>query len=277
MKRIDKEAYLIRQLRSPQIGDDAAVIDGMIYSADAFCEGTHFRREWMSPAQVGRKAMLVNLSDAVAMNADPRYALVTVMLPRDMEEKEIDELVEALESTAAEYGCEIIGGDTVGGEQLHLSITLISHSDAPLRRRGIEAGDLLAYTGTLGESKRDLEALMRGEKIPADSRFYEPTLRRDFVKVCRPYLKAGMDLSDGLYCDLNKLLLANGLGLEPMMDIPPEIGESGEEYEMLVAFAPEERERVEECARLTGTELTIFAIAAENDFRYPCKDHHFRE
>ena len=277
MKRIDKEAYLIRRLRSPHIGDDAALIDGMIYSADAFCEGTHFLREWMRPAQVGRKAMLVNLSDAVAMNADPKYALVTVMLPRNMKEKEIDELVEALESTAAEYGCEIIGGDTVGGDRLHLSITLISHSDAPLLRRGIEAGDLLAYTGTLGESKRDLEALMRGETIPADSRFYEPSLRRDFVKTCRPYLKAGMDISDGLYCDTNKLLAANDLALEPTMQIPPEIGESGEEYEMLVAFAPEERERVEECARQTQTELTIFGIASKKGILYPCLDHHFRE
>ncbi len=277
MKRIDKEAYLIRRLRSPYIGDDAALVDGMIYSADAFCEGTHFRWEWMSPAQIGRKAMLVNLSDAVAMNADPKYALVTVMLPRNMKEKEINELVEALESTAAEYGCEIIGGDTVGGDRLHLSITLISHSDAPLLRRGIEAGDLLAYTGTLGESKRDLEALMRGETIPADSRFYEPTLRRDFVKACRPYLKGGMDLSDGLYCDVNKLLGANNLSLAPTMEIPPEIGESGEEYEMLVAFAPEDRARVEECARESGIELTVFGMAAEKGIRYSCKDHHFRK
>ncbi len=277
MKRINKEAYLIGRLRSPLIGDDAAVVEGMIYSTDAFCEGTHFRREWMSPAQIGRKAMLVNLSDAVAMNADPKYALVTVMLPREMEEEDIDELIEALESTAAEYGCEIIGGDTVGGDRLHLSITLISHSDTPLLRRGVEAGDLLAYTGTLGESKRDLEALMRGETIPADSRFYVPILRHDFIKACRSYLKAGMDISDGLYCDTNKLLEANGLSLEPTMEIPPEIGESGEEYEMLVAFAPEDRARVEECARESGIELTVFGMAAKKGIRYPCRDHHFRE
>jgi thiamine-monophosphate kinase len=272
---MDKEAFLISRLRSKHIGDDAAVIGEIVYSADAFCEGTHFRREWMSPAQIGRKAMLVNLSDAVAMNADPLYALVTVMLPREMPEPEIAELAEALEATATEYGCEIIGGDTVGGDALHLSITLISRSENPLPRRGVSPGDLLAYTGTLGESKRDLERLICGEKIPAHSRFYEPVLRREFVSRARPRLRAGMDISDGLYCDVNKLLDLNGLGLTPLKEIPPAIGESGEEYEMLVAFPPECRGEVERIAQRTGTPLTTFAAAGDEAFRYPCRSHHF--
>ena len=272
---MDKEAFLISRLHSTHIGDDAAVIDGMIYSADAFCEGTHFRREWMSPAQIGRKAMLVNLSDAVAMNADPLYALVTVMLPRAMKEAEIAELTTALEETAAEYGCEIIGGDTVGGDALHLSVTLISRSDAPLMRRGIEAGDLLAYTGVLGKSRRDLERLMRGERVPPDSRFYQPTLRREFVAKARPLLKAGMDISDGLYCDVNKLLDLNHLGLEPLQEIPSQIGESGEEYEMLIAFSSRHREALEDLAKEMEVPLTLFARVRDNDFRYPCHSHHF--
>jgi thiamine-monophosphate kinase len=277
MKVFNPEAYFIRRMRSPHIGDDAALIDGMIYSADAFCEGSHFLREWMSPAQVGRKAMLVNLSDAVAMNADPLYALVTVMLPPDYGPEQIDGLSSALERTASEYGCEIIGGDTVAGEKLHLSITLISRSDAPLFRSGIQPGDLLAYTGTLGESKRDLEALMRGERIPSDSRFYEPVLRRDFVRDCREYLRAGMDLSDGLYCDTNKLLSYNNLGMELLQEIPEAIGSSGEEYEMLIAVAPENLAELEECARKQKVPLTVFARVVENDRRFPCRDHHVIE
>ncbi len=273
---MDKEAFLISRLHSRYVGDDAAVVGEWIYSADAFCEGSHFRREWMSPAQIGRKAMLVNLSDAVAMNADPLYALVTVMLPREIETEVISELIKALEGTAAEYGCEIIGGDTVGGDALHLSITLISRSDAPLLRRGVEPGNLLAYTGNLGTSKRDLERLMRGQEIPADSRFYEPVLRRDFVKKARPFLRAGMDISDGLYCDVNKLLDANGLGLEPLQEIPAEIGESGEEYEMLIAFEASSLDRLLRIAQEEGISLTIFGRVASNRFRYPCGSQHFR-
>ena len=176
---IDKEQYLINNLKSKYIGDDAAVIGDTLYSMDAFFEDVHFKREWMSITQIGRKAMLINLSDAIAMNAQPQYALVTVSIPSDFTHEEIDELTQSMQNTASEYGCEIIGGDTIGGDKLHLSITIISKSDNPLLRTDLRVGDLLAYTGTLGESKRDLEALFRGEKIDVNSRFYTPTLRAD--------------------------------------------------------------------------------------------------
>ncbi|MCB4743237.1 MAG: thiamine-phosphate kinase, partial [Sulfurovum sp.] len=81
---MDKEAYLISKLHSHYIGDDAAVVGNTIYSTDAFFEDTHFRRSWMSMTQIGRKAMLVNISDVVAMNARPKFALVTVSIPPEM-------------------------------------------------------------------------------------------------------------------------------------------------------------------------------------------------
>ena len=206
MPKQDKEHYLINSLSSKHIGDDAAVIGDTLYSMDAFFEDVHFKREWMSIAQIGRKAMLINLSDAIAMNAQPQFALVTVSIPKAMTESEIDELTQSMENTAKEYNCEIIGGDTIGGDKLHLSITIISKSDTPLLRTGLKVGDLLAYTGTLGESKRDMDALFRGEKIANNSRFLEPTLRADFIANARPLLRTGMDISDGLFCDMNKML-----------------------------------------------------------------------
>ena len=129
MNKIDKEQYLIDSLNSKHIGDDAAVIGDTLYSMDAFFEDVHFKRAWMSMAQIGRKAMLVNISDAIAMNAKPKYALVTVSLPPELAHTEIDELTQSMQNTASEYGCEIIGGDTIGGDKLHLSITIISKSD----------------------------------------------------------------------------------------------------------------------------------------------------
>ena len=141
-KILDKEQYLINTLSSKHIGDDAAVIGNTLYSMDAFFEDVHFKRSWMSMAQIGRKAMLVNLSDAIAMNAKPQYALVTVSIPPELTHDEIDELTKSLQNTAAEYDCEIIGGDTIGGEKLHLSITIISKSDNPLLRTTLKEGDL---------------------------------------------------------------------------------------------------------------------------------------
>jgi thiamine-monophosphate kinase len=272
---LDKEQYLINSLSSKHIGDDAAVIGDTLYSMDAFFEDVHFKREWMTLAQIGRKAMLINISDAVAMDAKPTYALVTVSLPADLSEKNIDELMQSMESTAKEYGCEIIGGDTIGGDKLHLSITIISKSKNPLLRTGLEQGDLIAFTGTLGESKRDLDALYRGEKIADNSRFYEPTLRAEFISKARDYLRTGMDISDGLFCDTNKLLDINKYGFDSLEDIDATAGLSGEEYEMLVSFSPEHYKEVLEASESTNTPLTVFAKVTENEDRYPCKSHHF--
>lgn len=272
---LDKEQYLINKLSSKYIGDDAAVIGDMLYSMDAFFEDTHFKREWMSLAQIGRKAMLINISDAIAMNAQAKYALVTVSIPKDMTETQIDELTKSMETTAKEYGCEIIGGDTIGGDKLHLSITIISQSKAPLLRTGLKVGDLLAYTGTLGESKKDLDALFRGEKVDSKSRFFEPTLRSAFVAKARPLLRTGMDISDGLFCDTNKMLDINKYGFDEFDKISDEIGRSGEEYEMLVSFAPENYSDVIKIAEETNTPLTVYAKVTNNTFRYKCKSHHF--
>ena len=275
MPKQDKEHYLINSLSSKHIGDDAAVIGDTLYSMDAFFEDVHFKREWMSIAQIGRKAMLINLSDAIAMNAQPQFALVTVSIPKAMTESEIDELTQSMENTAKEYNCEIIGGDTIGGDKLHLSITIISKSDTPLLRTGLKVGDLLAYTGTLGESKRDMDALFRGEKIANNSRFLEPTLRADFIANARPLLRTGMDISDGLFCDMNKMLDINKYGFDEFESISDEIGLSGEEYEMLVSFAPEHYSDIMQIAEETNTLLTVFAKVAKNSDRYKCKSHHF--
>jgi len=273
--KIDKEHYLISKLSSKYIGDDAAVVGDTLYSMDAFFEDVHFKRKWMSLAQIGRKAMLINLSDAIAMNAKPKFALVTVSLPKDLSNDDIDELTQSMESTAKEYGCEIIGGDTVGGDKLHLSITIISHSDDPLLRKGLEEGDLLAFTGNLGESKRDLDALYRGEKISNNSRFFEPLLRAEFIGKSRPLLRVGMDISDGLYCDTNKLLNINGYGFNILKTINDDMGFSGEEYEMLIGFKKENLEAVKSVAKALDLPLTVFAEVAENDNKFSCKSHHF--
>ena len=272
---MDKEKFFIDQIDSKYIGDDGAVVGDMIYSNDAFFEGVHFKREWMSMRQIARKAMLVNISDAVAMNAKPLYALVTISLPPYLSQNDIVTLTQSLQATATEYGCEIIGGDTVGGDRLNLSITIISKSNTPLLRKGLQEGDLLLYTGILGESKRDLDKLFAGQSIKCNSKFYEPQLRQEFISKAREYLRVGMDISDGLYCDTNKLLDYNELGFEPIVDIDEEIGLSGEEYEMLIGIAPEQLSSVQKIASKLELPLTLFAKVIYNDRRYRCESHHF--
>ena len=271
---MDREHYLISKLGSSYIGDDAAIIGDKLYSMDAFFEDVHFKRDWMSMAQIGRKAMLVNISDAIAMCAKPQYALMSISIPENISKMEINELILSMEQTANEYDCEIIGGDTISGDKLHISITIISQSNTPLLRRGLVVGDYLAYTGTLGDSKRDLMKLFSGIDIDSNSKFYEPKLRGDFIYQSRKYLRVGMDISDGLYCDTNKILDANGLGIALEKEIVNEIGSSGEEYEMLIGFDPKNKEKICEIADNLNLAINIFAKISDNDSRFDCINHH---
>ena len=88
------ENYFISQFCNSHIGDDGAVIDGYVYSKDAFFENVHFKKEWLSYKQIAKKAMLVNLSDAIAMNSLPRYALLSVAMPKSMTKQNMKELAE---------------------------------------------------------------------------------------------------------------------------------------------------------------------------------------
>ena len=84
-----------------------------------------------------------------------------------------------------------------------------------------------------------------------------------------------MDISDGLFCDTNKMLDINKYGFSEFDEITDAVGLSGEEYEMLVSFAPEHYGEVMEVAEATKTPLTVFAKVAKNSDRYSCKSHHF--
>src|SRR5947207_3148055 len=99
------------------IGDDAAVIKGrggkdLIVCCDLLVEGVHFRVEWTPPAILGRKALAVSLSDVAAMGGVPKFAMVSVALPRHCASEFIDELFGGLFDLAGASGVSIIGGDT---------------------------------------------------------------------------------------------------------------------------------------------------------------------
>ena len=273
---MDLENYWIDKIRTNYIGDDGAVIDNQVYAMDAFWEGTHFRREWMTVEQIAHKAFMVNLSDMVAMNANAKYMLITVAFPKNVKKKFLDRLSRKFNELASEYSIEIIGGDTIGSDKIGIAITMIGYSNNPLRRDGLKDGDLLAYTGKLGKAKEDLDRLLSGERIEDSAKFYNPILRIDFIKAVTPWLNGGMDISDGLYCDCNKLLKFSNKYMQELKVIPPEIGESGEEYEMLIALPPENLNRVKRIAKLTNTPLTVFArVTSEKNELYPCGSQHF--
>ena len=89
---MDKEARIISHFTHALNGDDGALLGDFVYSKDLFIENVHFKREWINMEQISAKAVLVNLSDAIAMNATPLFALLGLALPKELENDEIDAL-----------------------------------------------------------------------------------------------------------------------------------------------------------------------------------------
>ena len=269
------ENYFISKINNSHIGDDGAVIDNMVYSKDAFFQNVHFKTAWMSHYQIAKKAMLVNISDAVAMNASPKYALLSVAMPKSITKTQMQELVDGFLDAANEFGVEIIGGDTISNTKLDITITVISEVQKALLRSGLRNGDLLAFTGTLGSSSKDLKKLFNLGKIHKKSKFVDIRLKKDFIAKSARFLSSGMDISDGLFSDLDKLAQLNRVGFKFLTKIPKTLGCSGEEYEMLVAFSKRDRKSVLRRAVQSRTKLNIFAISTRSKYTNRCKAHHF--
>jgi len=265
---------LMSQKKS-HIGDDGAVLGEWIYSKDIFFENVHFKRQWLCAYQIGYKAMIINFSDAIAMNAVPHYALVGVAMPKTMSLHDMSELSRGLRAGASEFGVEIIGGDTISNVKLDLSITIVSKSKNPLMRKGLKVGDLIAYTGKIGDSLRHLRYLMAGGSVNRQSRFVTPVLRQKFISNARCALRCGMDISDGLYSDVEKLCSSNRLGIHWDKHLGKNIGCSGEEYEMLVAFDPRHKKKLKRLSAHTRTPLHIVGVAKRGRIINRCKRHHF--
>ncbi|MDO9056080.1 MAG: thiamine-phosphate kinase [Sulfuricurvum sp.] len=257
------------------IGDDGALIGKWVYSKDLFFENVHFKRTWLSYYQIGYKAMIINISDAIAMNAIPKYALLGVAMPKSMSLSQMDELSSGIQAAASKYNIEIIGGDTIGNSKLDLSVTIISESTAPLTRRGLKRGDIIAYTGELGKSAKQLRYLLSGGSVHTQWRFVSPQLRQSFVMQSRRYLRCGMDISDGLFSDMEKLCNANRMGIRFLRKIEKKIGCSGEEYEMLIAFPPHRLSAIRRIAARNRTTITPVARAVRGSYVNRCKRHHF--
>lgn len=273
---MNKEEYFIKQFsKNKVIGDDGAFINGFVYSMDAFFENVHFKKEWMSLEEIAYKSMIVNISDAIVMNAKPLYALLSVAIPKKYNQEDLKKLAKGFKKAAIEFDIKIIGGDTICNEKLDISITIISKTSNPIYRNGVKKGNLLCYTGTLGSCKKDLEKLFRNEEISKKSKFIKPKLKPKFFYEIAPYITASMDISDGLFFELERLSKASVIGFEFFTEIDDFIGTSGEEYEILFSFDEKDLEKIRKIAKKHKIKLNIFAKAIKGKYRTDAKNHHF--
>ncbi len=273
---MNKEEYFIKQFsNSKLIGDDAAIIGQYSYSMDAFFEGVHFKRDWFSLKQIAYKAMIVNISDAIVMNAKPKYALLSVAIPKNFSKKDLKQLAKGFKKAAKEFDIKIIGGDTICNNKLDISITIIGKTKNPIFRSGVQKDDLLCFTGTLGSAKKDLQKLFDGKKIPKNSKCIKPKLKAKFFYKIAKYINSSIDVSDGLFFELERLSKASKLGFEFFEKIPNDIGTSGEEYEIIFSFEKKNLEKIKKIAKKYDISLNIFAKAIKGKYKTKAKNHHF--
>jgi thiamine-monophosphate kinase len=204
------------------IGDDAAVLDlppatSLVAAVDTLVAGRHFP-ENTAARSIGHRALAVNLSDMAAMGATPAWATLALTLP-SAEPGWLDEFSAGLRDLAAAHAVVLVGGDTTRGP-LTASVQILGYvpHGAALLRSGARAGDLLAVSGTVGDSGAGLALVTKrlGSARGAEAeqlihRFDYPEPRVQLGIAARGIATAAMDISDGLLGDLPKLAQASGL------------------------------------------------------------------
>lgn len=195
--------------------DDGAVVatgEQVVVAVDTMVDGVHFDRAISSYADVGWKALAVNVSDVAAMGAAPLAAVVSLQRSPDVGTAEAEQLYAGLAEGARRWGCRLVGGDTVSSEVLAVSVTILGtpiRAGRVLRRSAAEAGDLVGVVGELGLAAAGLALARAGATDVLDA---HPELlaahRRPEPQhlAAAPLVLGGaaaaIDVSDGLGRDL---------------------------------------------------------------------------
>src|SRR5699024_5500806 len=145
------------------IGDDGAVFrnrsSDIVTCVDTFVDRVHFSQETMSFYHVGYKCLAVNISDLCAMGASPSFYLVSIVVPDSVGSDYIKQIYDGMDAFAKRYAIDLIGGDTVSGEQLMITVTAIGNvpENRVRYRSTAQIGDYIFVTGTLGDAQACLE------------------------------------------------------------------------------------------------------------------------
>lgn len=213
-KKPIKSSYVIKG-----IGDDAAVFRvphacDVVTTIDTLVQNTHFFPN-AKAFDLGHKSLAVSLSDLAAMGAHPQTALCALTLPKADEEWLLN-FSKGFFQLAHQHEVELIGGNITEGP---LAISVVAHGFVPkdkaIYREGAKAGDSIYVTGTLGDASCACDCLSRNK--PHDStvlfnRFHRPTPRVQEGLALRGLASAAIDISDGLYADLHKLMVCSKVG-----------------------------------------------------------------
>jgi thiamine-monophosphate kinase len=273
-------------------GDDAAIVEPGrhqgVLTTDMLVDGVHFDVARILPHDLGHKALTVNVSDVAAMGGSPRFGLVSIGLPGDVEAAWVMELYGGLRQAADEYGMTVVGGDTSRAERVTLAVTVYGEvpGGSAVTRAGARPGDRLVVTGSLGAAAGGLRLAsgtteeVRGRLSTEAGRALVAAHQRPTARVgegqelARAGAMAMIDLSDGLALDLHRLCRESEVGARVWLDrvpVAPVLRDlaaeldvdpldlalhGGEDYELLAALPADSVEGARErLAERFGTSL----------------------
>ena len=276
--------------------DDAAFIKPppgteMVLKTDAIVGGIHFFND-DPPAAVAQKALRVNLSDLAAKGARPLGFLVSLALPKDIDEAWLAGFASGLREDAATYKCPLFGGDTVRSPG-PVMVSVATFGSVPdgrmVRRAGAKAGDHVFVTGTIGDAALGLK-LRQDAQWPLDeklrahllSRYLLPQPRSALAQAVLDYASASMDVSDGLVGDLTKLCRVSKVAARidvagvPLSDaakaviaqdasmLEPALT-GGDDYEILCTVSPANIDRFRVAAMMAKTAITDIGAITDGE------------
>jgi len=264
------------------IGDDAAVFrlpsNDIVTSVDTFVDEIHFSKKTMDPFYVGYRALAANISDIAAMGASPAYYLVSIVVPKTWDIIDIKEIFDGMKALAGEYKMDLFGGDTVSGNELAISVTIIGYTEKNKARyrSAAKAGDVVFATGTLGDSRAGLHILLHPDQYKEDDflirRHRMPSPRADFARHLDGFSRLALnDISDGLANEANEIAEASNVTMTIKDTQVPLSKEyihfssqqkndwqyyGGEDFELLGTVSKEAWPEVQRIAEKTGTMVT---------------------
>ena len=235
-------------------GEDCALVtlgsERLAISTDVTIEGTHFRKGWLAPEEVGWRATAAALSDLAAVAAEPRGVMASLGVSPEWPEELVAEVMHGVGQAAAAVDAQLWGGDLVRSERLMLDVVVVGRAETPVLRSGAAPGEGLWVTGDLGGPAAALAAWLAGEEPEqtARERFAHPRPRiAEALWLRDEGATAMIDLSDGLIGDAGHLAAASGARCViegervPVHAAASPRGAlvSGEEYELLAVLPRE--------------------------------------
>ncbi|HEX6070273.1 MAG TPA: thiamine-phosphate kinase [Longimicrobiaceae bacterium] len=257
-------------------GDDCAVVtgNGIALSTDLSVEGTHFRRDWLSPHEIGCRAASAALSDLAAMAARPIGVLVSLAVPEADADEFAVHVMEGIHDAVERVGGVVLGGDlTRSPGPVVVDLTVIGEAGEPVLRSGSQVGDEVWVTGDLGAAAVSVARLLRGEAPNPEAleRFTCPVPRVYEARWLqeRKLMHAMIDLSDGLLGDAGHLATAGGVAVVLDRDAIPvheaAIGDTASP-DAALAFAVSGGEDYELCFSAAAGAVEPHADAFEDEF-----------